>query len=327
VIRPFDEDSAHAAAELLRAGRLVAFPTETVYGLGARADVSDAVLRIYAAKGRPLENPSIVHVHDVARALAMALPEPRLAALAEQFWPGPLTLIVRPRPGVVAREVMAGGETLALRVPMHPAARRLLEIVDLPIAAPSANRSNAISPTTARHVDKSLGDRVDLILDAGPTGFGIESTIVDVVRDPPRLLRRGSISFDALRDAIPGLCDRGDHVTDRPDAPGNYARHYAPDAPLHMIDRSELQRRLDEARVSGQKVAVLMIGPPSNAPLDAARVLSLPSDAPGYAAALYAALHALDETGADLLLVERPPPGTEWAAILDRLTRAAHRDA
>ncbi|MFO0619121.1 MAG: L-threonylcarbamoyladenylate synthase [Polyangiaceae bacterium] len=324
MIRPFDEASAHAAAEILRAGGLVAFPTETVYGLGARADVSSAVLRIYEAKGRPLANPSIVHARDADEALAMLAPHPLASALAARFWPGPLTLVAAPRPGVVAREVMAGGDTLAIRVPAHPAAQRLLTIVDLPIAAPSANRSNAISPTTAAHVQKSLGARVPLILDAGPTGFGIESTIVDLSSEPPRLLRRGSIAFEELARVLPGLVDRGDTVTERPLAPGNYARHYAPDAPLSLLERAELPARVAALRAAGMRVGVLVVGAAPAGLEGASPLLSLPENAAAYAAGLYAALHALDESGAEVLLAESPPDVPAWRAVHDRLRRASH---
>lgn len=311
-----------AAATRLREGELVAFPTETVYGLGARADRSDAVLRIYAAKGRPLENPSIVHVRDLERALAMVLPDARFAAVGARFWPGPLTLIARPRAGVVAPEVMAGGTTVAIRVPRHPGAQRLLAAVDLPIAAPSANRSNAISPTTAAHVEKSLGDRVALILDGGPTGFGIESTIVDLTSAVPRVLRRGSISIEALGEVLPGVVDRGDNVEARPIAPGNFARHYAPDKPLEIVPRASLADAIARAHADGKRSGVLTVG---EARVDATHAIALPDDSAAYAAGFYAALHALDETDADVLFVERLPEDPAWDALRDRLGRAAHR--
>jgi L-threonylcarbamoyladenylate synthase len=330
VIRPFDEASAREAADILRAGGLVAFPTETVYGLGARADDSAAVLRIYAAKGRPLENPSIVHVADAAAALALARPNAIAEALAAKFWPGPLTLIMAPRDGVVAREVMAGGATLALRVPAHPAAARLLELVALPIAAPSANRSNAISPTTAAHVEKSLGARVDLILDGGATGFGIESTIVDVANAQPRILRRGSVSFESLATLVPNLLDAGDFVTpeaERAPSPGTYSRHYAPETPVEILRRAEIERRIAEAHGSVDAIALLLVGAPTFSidGIGADRIVALPTDAAGYAAGLYAALHRLDEIRARELWIEAPPDAPSWAAVRDRLRRAAGR--
>lgn len=312
------------AAALLREGRLVAFPTETVYGLGARADDARAVRRIYEAKGRPAENPSIVHTRDADRALALADHVPEAAKrLAARFWPGPLTLVLPVRPGSVAPEVTAGGPTIALRVPAHPVAQALLAAVDLPIAAPSANASTTLSPTTAAHVRKSLGDRVDLVLDGGPTGFGIESTIVDVTREPARVLRRGSITLEAMRAIGLDVIDLGDAVVARGEiarAPGTQARHYAPTTPLEILALDDLVERASAAVRAGARVAVLS----RSGDVLATAALRLADDPVAFAAGLYAALHQLDDAGCDRLFVEAVPAGAAWDAVRDRLARAAH---
>jgi L-threonylcarbamoyladenylate synthase len=327
VILPFGDEAVERAAATLQSGGLVAFPTETVYGLGARADRSEAVKRIYAAKGRPAENPSIVHAATAESAFELTDEVPPTArALAARHWPGPLTMVLRARPSAVASEVMAGGSTVALRVPRHPAAHAILAAVGLPIAAPSANRSNAISPTTAAHVAASLGDAVELIVDAGPTGFGIESTIVDLASDPPKLLRRGSVSFAELAVDLPNLVDRADVVTEsgaRPAAPGAYARHYAPTTELRLAASDDVARVAGEAIARGRAVGCLLITSPS--PVGARAIERLPHDAAEYARDLYAALHRLDAAACDILIAEELPPEPSWAAVRDRLRRASSR--
>jgi L-threonylcarbamoyladenylate synthase len=321
VIVPFGERAVERAREILEAGGLVAFPTETVYGLGARADSAEAVRRIYAAKGRPAENPSIVHLHDASTALALAdHPSASAQLLADRFWPGPLTMVVPVRKGAIASEAVAGGTTVALRVPRHPAALAILKSVNLPIAAPSANRSTAISPTTAAHVKKSLGDRVDLIVDAGPTGFGIESTIVDMTSDPPRVLRRGSISIADLREVLKQVVDASTVVTperERAPSPGTQARHYAPRTELIIATRSDIERAIRESQP--KPVGVLGFGPFEGV----AAMEELPHDPTIYARGLYSALHRLDDADCDLLFAEEPPDEPEWGAVRDRLLRAS----
>jgi L-threonylcarbamoyladenylate synthase len=324
---PADAESIALAAEALVRGELVAFPTETVYGLGARADDAHAVRAIYEKKGRPPENPSIVHAADAASAFALALDPPTIArALADAFWPGPLTLVVRVRPGAVASEVTAGGDTVALRVPAHPIARALLEAAKVPIAAPSANRSTRISPTTAVHVEKSLGSDL-LVLDAGPTGFGIESTIVDATSDPLVVLRRGSIGLEALR-AFGPCVDRGDAVVApeaRPKAPGAFARHYAPSVPVVTAPRAALASEIAElCRTTGlqeEDGGVIVVGaPPSGGRFRRIEVLA--ADPQSYARELYAALHRLEDAGVAYVAVEEVPEGDAWLAIHDRIRRA-----
>jgi len=317
------------AAALLRAGRLVAFPTETVYGLGARADDAAAVRRIFAAKGRPPTNPLIVHVPDVAAARALAGSWPAAAeALAAAFWPGPLTLVVQKRGGVggIADEATAGGLTVALRVPAHPVALALLRAAALPIAAPSANRSTAISPTTADHVHKSLEGRVDLVLDGGPSGaeggHGIESTIVDVTRSPAVLLRPGALPLAALTEHAL-VVDPGALVVsagERAAAPGAQARHYAPAARVVTAAPEAVRGEVAALRARGLVTGALERAPGSV--VEGPREV-LPDDAAGYAAGLYAALHRLEDARCDVIVLAAAPDGAPWAAVRDRLKRAA----
>ncbi len=311
-------DDLRRAAELLTKGELVAFPTETVYGLGARADRSEAVRRIYATKGRPSENPSIVHVASAEAAFALAVDVPAAArSLAARFWPGPLTLVLRVRPGALASETTAGGSTVAVRVPAHPVARALLELVALPIAAPSANRSTAISPTTAEHVEKSLGPDVTVV-DGGPTGFGIESTIVDVTQSPFVVLRRGNVTIDDLAMVGPATARADDVVPAgvRMRSPGSSARHYAPRVPVELVPRAALASRAHAT------AGLLCIGPPPRSAAWGA-VEALPTDGPGYARELYAALHRLEDAGVERIVVEAVPGTPAWAAVDDRLRRAS----
>ena len=314
-----DPAAIEEAAALLRAGRLVAFPTETVYGLGAHALDGEAVARIFAAKGRPASNPVIVHVADVdgARALAGQWP-PVAGALAERFWPGPLTLVV-PKAAAVPDGVTAGGPTVGLRVPAHPAALTLLRAAGVPVAAPSANRSMEVSPTTARHVADSLGDAVDLILDGGPTRVGLESTVLDVTVSPPRILRPGMVTQGLLRQAGVDVAT-GPASGGAARSPGLMLRHYAPRVPVVLIDASGLLGTLRAAD------GVLFLDPQAGDGQAAARAIVMPSDAAGYAARLYAALRELDEAGVRRIVVEVPPRDGDWIAIHDRLRRAATRD-
>jgi L-threonylcarbamoyladenylate synthase len=304
----------------------VAFPTETVYGLGARADDATAVRGIFAAKGRPPTNPLIVHVSDAAAARALAVSFPTAAeALAAAFWPGPLTLVLQKRNGI-PDEATAGGPTMAVRVPAHPIALALLRAAAVPIAAPSANRSTAISPTTAQHVAKSLGDRVDLVLDGGPTGgpggHGIESTIVDVTRSPAVLLRPGAIPLAALQEHAtvvdPGAIVVGEG--ERAAAPGAQARHYAPRARVVMVAADAVRAEVEALRARGIVVGALERSPGSGL---ADPVVVLPDDAAGYAAGLYAGLHRLEDAGCDAIVIAAAPDGDAWAAVRDRLKRAA----
>jgi L-threonylcarbamoyladenylate synthase len=322
---PVSEASIEQAAARIREGRLVAFPTETVYGLGARADDAAAVRAIFEAKGRPPGNPLIVHVGSVGEARALAAHWPEAAdRLAAAYWPGPLTLVVRRREGAggIVPEATAGGPTVALRVPAHPVALALIRAAGLPVAAPSANRSTAISPTTAAHVVKSLGARVDLVLDGGETGYGIESAIVDVTRDPPVLLRHGAIPLAALA-ALAKVVDPGPRVEaegGRAAAPGGYARHYAPGARVILVPAGAVRDEVLACRAKGQRVGALERGA---ATVDAGPREALPDDPAGFAAGLYAALHRLEDAGCEVIVIAEPPGGGAWEAVRDRVRRAA----
>lgn len=316
--RPEPEVLAEACA-VLRAGGLVAMPTETVYGLAALAEDSAAVSRIYEAKGRPSHNPLIVHTHEpaAARALASAWP-PAAEALAQRFWPGPLTVVV-PRGERLSPLVSAGGSTVALRVPAHPVALALLRALGRPLAAPSANPSNGLSPTRAEHVLAGLGGRLELVLDGGPCAVGIESTVVDAVASPPRVLRPGTLSLEELREAVPELEGAPEGPAEGAlRSPGMLARHYAPRALLRVLPRGELERA---AREGPAPVALLACGRASVTNVFYQRVL--PGDPAGFAAELFEALHAVDGLGCAVVLVEAPPRTERWAGVWDRLTRAS----
>lgn len=316
-----DPAALRPAAAALRRGKLVAFPTETVYGLGAHALRAAAVRRIFEAKRRPAFNPLIVHTLDAEAARALAARWPREAErLAERFWPGPLTLVL-PRTAAVPDEVSAGLTTVALRVPAHPVAAALLRLAKIPVAAPSANRSNALSPTTAEHVLRGLGDRVDVIVDGGAAPVGIESAVVDLSGPEPLLLRPGTLSLERLREIVPELRAAGVETTaDTPrPAPGMLARHYAPRAPLRLLPAGEISGGV--AAAAGERIGAVLLR------TDVAGIavpLRMPAEPAGYAGRLYAALHELDAAGCTLILVEAPPDRPEWAGVLDRLRRASH---
>lgn len=324
-----EEEAIHRAADAIRGGGLVAFPTETVYGLGANALDDAAVARIYAAKGRPSHNPLIAHVPDAAGARGLVTRWPEAAdRLAAAFWPGPLTLVL-PRSQRVPERVSAGLGTVAVRVPAHPVALALLHAAGVPIVAPSANRSTAVSPTRAEHVERGLGARVDLILDAGPCRVGIESTVVDLSGDRPVLLRPGGLAAEELEPYL-GELERAGPVTGTRgrSSPGMLPRHYAPRAAIHLFRPSEAGDALALARRAageGRAVGAIVLERPSP-PVDSGdlqHVVRMPPDAAGYARELYAALHHLDALGCDLILVEDVPTTPEWAAVRDRLRRAA----
>jgi L-threonylcarbamoyladenylate synthase len=332
-VDPFAPDAAvlARAAAVLRGGGLVAFPTETVYGLGANALDAAAVGRLFAAKGRPAQNPLIVHVAEEAQARELAADWPDAAAqLAPQFWPGPLTMVVRKR-DVVPDVVTAGGPTVALRLPAHPVALALLRTAALPVAAPSANRSSTISPTMAEHVLRSLDGHLDLVLDGGPTPGGLESTVVDVTVAPPRLLRPGLIVPAELERVLGPITRPGAAAAEGAEAlrsPGMLSRHYAPRAPLERHSEEWAWRAVGRLLLQGFRVGWLTFEVPENSGLAGMiggqlQVQQLPREPVAYAAQLYAALHALDAAGVDHIVVTLPPDSEEWLAIRDRLLRAS----
>lgn len=313
-------DSAIAqAVELLRAGQVVALPTETVYGLGADALNPAAVARIFALKGRPTDHPLIIHLPPEAALDDWAAEVPPAArALAEAFWPGPLTLILPCGPRV-PRAVTGGQDTVALRVPDHPLALALLRAFGRGIAAPSANRFGHISPTTAAHVRAEFGDEIPLILDGGACRVGLESTIVDLTRGAPVVLRPGAITaqdIDRLLGTAPDI-ETGPARGPAPRAPGLLQRHYAPHTPAELVASAALPGRLAELAALGQRVGVLALG--HTQPLAG---ISLPPDPAAYGQGLYAALRELDRCGYARLLIETPPQDDAWQAVNDRLRRA-----
>lgn len=317
-----EQSAIEQAANVLLGGGLVAFPTETVYGLGANALEAAAVERIYSAKGRPSFNPLIVHVpdEDGARALAAEWPE-RASQLAETFWPGPLTMVL-PKRAIVPANVTAGLDSVALRVPANPIALSLLRTAAIPLAAPSANRSTELSPTTARHVERSLGDRVDLILDGGSTSVGIESTVVDLRGAQAAILRPGVIGARELEALVGPLVSPNElgGAAARP-SPGMMERHYAPRARLVLFDPANVAHVVEEARrAKSRRVGMLLR---TVEPTGEWEYLQMPVDPAGYAHRLYAALHELDELGCAVIYVERPPDASEWAGVQDRLERAS----
>jgi L-threonylcarbamoyladenylate synthase len=321
-----DQAAIDAAARLLAQGALVAFPTETVYGLGADAENPDAVARIYAAKGRPQDHPVIVHLAPEASLehWASAIP-PQASALADAFWPGPLTMILKRAPGI-PDAVSGGQDTVGLRCPSHPVAIALLRAFkggQGGIAAPSANKFGHVSPTLAQHVRDEFGldGSVAMVLDGGASQVGIESTIVDLSRlatHGPVLLRPGHISAEAIAAVIDQLPAAPDAAAPR--ASGTLESHYAPHTPVAMQDSATLAGTLERLGQAGRKVALIHY----SALPQAFAAVRLPATPEGFAHALYAALRALDGSGADLILVEAPPSGGAWLGVNDRLRRAAH---
>jgi L-threonylcarbamoyladenylate synthase len=323
------------AAAILRAGGLVAFPTETVYGLGARARDPAAIARVYAAKGRPAHHPLIAHVldEDGARALA-AVWNDRASRLARAFWPGPLTLVV-PRAPDVDAAVAGGGDSIAVRAPANAIARALIEALGDAIAAPSANRYQEVSPTSAAHVVKSLGDAVDLVIDGGPCERGIESTVVDVRGDRAVVLRPGPIDLGALRAIEPSVVAGGvvARAADARPSPGMDARHYAPRARLIVADTwADAQEIAVRLAAGGARVGLVLHTRPSPRTPDFSEPLArqgrivvrmLPGDAAGYARDLYGTLHDMDDASVDAIVVEDVPQGDAWWAVADRLHRGA----
>jgi L-threonylcarbamoyladenylate synthase len=310
-----------AAARILRSGGLVAFPTETVYGLGADAANPDALRRLYRVKGRPADHPVIVHAGADVDLDEYARDVPDLArALARAFWPGPLTLVLRKRPERIADEATGGRPTVGLRVPDHPIALALLETFGGGIAAPSANRFGRVSPTTAAHVRADLGSDVDLVVDGGSCRVGVESTIVDVTGTEPVVLRVGGVTQEALTQVAGGDVVRRD--TGEVAAPGTLESHYAPNARVEVIDAAAVMSRAAACRDDGTRVGLLALHPPDDLP-EGLLVLEPPANVDEYARLLYARLRDADEAGLGVLLAVPPPDHGIGTAIRDRLVRAA----
>jgi L-threonylcarbamoyladenylate synthase len=328
VVDPRAPDAAaiSEAVGVLRAGGLVALPTETVYGLGARALDERAVARVFQAKGRPGHHPLIAHVLDEEQARSMAASWPEQAGrLARAFWPGPLTLVVD-RAEHVPAAVSGGGNSIAIRAPSHPVARAVIAMLGEAVAAPSANRYQGLSPTRAAHVVQQLGEAVDLVLDAGGCEAGIESTVVDVRGDVVRVLRPGAANIAALRAYVPKLearVESAPHEEARA-SPGMAARHYAPRATLLLIATGERAARVAAELSSQGKRVGLVVHDHDGSPSSPSILLRVLPGEPGpYARVLYGTLHDLDGAGVDAIVVQRVPSGEAWSAVADRLHRAA----
>jgi L-threonylcarbamoyladenylate synthase len=314
------QDEIDQAVEALRQGDVVAFPTETVYGLGADASNPDAVRRIFELKGRPATHPLIVHIES-ARALerwALSVP-PAAAALAERFWPGPLTLVLRRAPAVDLA-ITGGQDTVAVRVPGHPVAQQLLRAFGSGIAAPSANRYGRISPTRPEHVRDEFGDEVGIVLDGGDCKIGLESTIVSCVDTVPRILRPGALTLTQLRVVVPEV-QAGPDIG-APRVPGSDTKHYAPRTSLSIVASRTLEEVVGQLTEHRDKIAVLAMRPPRVANkymtwINAGRRADV------YGRELYVNLRTLDKSGAREILVEEVPAGEAWDAVRDRLHRAA----
>lgn len=319
-VLPADDQSILMAAQWLRQGRLVAFPTETVYGLGSACDDEAAIGRLYALKGRPGDNPLIAHVADPQQFALVAAPSAdqalAVSELARRFWPGPLTLVL-PRGEGMSPTATGGRSTVAVRCPAHPVARALIEAFGAPIAAPSANRSGHVSPTSAGHVMADFATAAEvLVIDGGPSRVGVESTVLDLASGPPRILRPGSVLPEQLAEVLGDV-----EATPRfgqSASPGTAVRHYSPRTPALLLSTSELERELASRR---EPCAVIATGD-LEVPRPHGR-MSMPRDAEGYAARLYAVLREVDQAGFAAILIERPASRTGlWSAISDRLERA-----
>lgn len=322
------------AAKLLGEGQLVAMPTETVYGLAANAFDEKAVAQIFEAKGRPARNPIIVHVASMEMAKQCVSEWPELAdKLANAFWPGPLTLVL-PRSARISKTVTAGGKTVGVRWPSHPFIQAVIRACEFPLAAPSANPSNEISPTNAAHVAKGLGDKIPLIIDGGQSQVGIESTVIDLTVQPPRLLRPGMIHAESLL-AVTGELTLGFGESEEVlRSPGLLKKHYSPKAMLVVLswsDETDLEFQISNIISENSKLKTQNLGLSSihiiahtQIPLGGkfARVSVIPHDAEAFARAFYAELHQCDEAGAGLIVVETLPRGASWRGIADRLERA-----
>jgi len=316
-----DDDGIARAIEVLRAGQAVAFPTETVYGLGADAASAAGVAEIYRIKRRPRDHPLIVHIADADALGFWAQFDERARLLVAAFWPGPLTLVMRRRADAPAH-ACAGHPTIGLRCPSHPVARRLLAAFagmgGQGIAAPSANRFGMVSPTRAEHVLADLDGDVPLILDGGDAEIGLESTIVDLSGERARLLRPGAIAGSALAEVLGEPI--GGAGSTAPRVPGSLAAHYAPGTPIELVDAQELAGRVASLREQGMRLAVWSREP---CLANAVEWLAAPSDPQAYGRMLYDGLRRLDRLGVDRLLIEAVPAGEAWDAVRDRLGRAA----
>lgn len=319
------DDAVEAAAALLRSGQIVAVPTETVYGLAANAFDPAAVRKIYEAKERPAENPIIVHVSSRPMVRSCVSEWPDLAStLARAFWPGALTLVL-PKSDRIPSIVTAGGATVGVRWPAHPFMQALIRACDFPLAAPSANPANQISPTTAGHVYEAMKNKVPLIIDAGPSNVGIESTVLDISIEKPRILRPGMVSREQIEQVLGFTISDAEKSGGQLRSPGLLPRHYSPRAPLvvaRWTGDDELLEIARQKKIPASRVHLLVH---ERIPQAAtfARVCVIPEDPEAYARALYDELHRSDAEGAGLIIVEALPDGSAWEGLRDRLKRAS----
>jgi len=315
------------AAELLRAGEVVALPTETVYGLAANALDKNAVAKIFQIKGRPSHNPIIVHVAGIEMATRCAENFPPIAEqLAKSFWPGPLTIVLT-RTKIIPEIVTAGGATVGIRWPSHPFIQAVIRECDFPLAAPSANLSNRISPTNSEHVCQQLGGKIPLIVDGGQSQVGIESTVLDLTVSPPRILRPGMIHAESLAAVCGGIPNPESRIPnpEKPRSPGLFKKHYSPKAKLIVLkwlDEMDLRSQLSTFNFQLSTAHIIAHTKIPSGEIFA-DVSVMPHDAEAFARAIYAELHRCDNTGAKFIVVEAPPDFPEWSGIVDRLQRAA----
>lgn len=324
-----DEIRFQEASRILAEGGLVAFPTETVYGLGADATNEQAVKNIYKAKGRPSDNPLIVHIGTTEELDRYAEEVPEAAKkCAELFWPGPLTLIVRAKPGLFASSVTAGLDTVGLRMPGHPAALGLLRASGLPVAAPSANTSGKPSPTQAEHVAADLCGKIPYILDGGPTGIGIESTVLDLTTAPPAILRPGAVTADMLQPVIGEVDASAESAIageEAPRSPGMKYTHYSPEAPVWLIepDKDQIRSAINRLKEEGQQVALVAPEGFAGVGADWYFPTGRHGDPASVSSELYASLRNCDRTAADLILVATVEDTGIGGAVMNRLNKAA----
>jgi L-threonylcarbamoyladenylate synthase len=317
------------AATFLKNNEVVAFPTETVYGLGGNAESSDAVAKIFAAKGRPSDNPLIIHIADTSQLAAFVEGIPQTAAtLMKEFWPGPLTIIFKKKEGQLSQLATAGLSTVAVRMPNHPVALAIIKAAGLPIAAPSANVSGKPSPTQARHVEEDLNGKIAGIVDGGPTGVGVESTVIDCTEKIPVILRPGGITREQI-EAVIGEVSVDPALKNSeaaPKSPGMKYRHYAPNAPLFLVDGSHnfLQKLVNEKRESGHKVGVLTTAEAAgDYEADLVLACGWREQLESVATSLYETLRTFNESDVDVIFSEIFPEQGVGVAIMNRLTKAA----
>lgn len=327
MLKPELQTQLDAAADLLRQGGVVAFPTETVYGLGADAANPTAIRRVFEIKGRPADHPLILHLADESQISHWASALPNSAKLlARRFWPGPLTLIL-PRSKYVSNAITGGQDTVGLRVPDHPVALALIRGMGQfgGLAAPSANRYGRISPTTAAHVREELGDKVDMILDGGACQVGLESTIVSCIGDTVKVLRPGGVPLPALEDLLQQKIMVTDSSMAEIRVSGSHVSHYAPLTPVELCPSAKLWQRVAALGRQGMRIATIEWSTPYSIQLDNMHLnrTAMPANPVAYGQLLYATLRKLDEACFDRLLVEAPPATPAWMAVADRLQRAS----